>query len=264
MVNGNYWKMVWILAIAIFGPGCGLTFLSQEIGIRQNTSQDTLEVLLIYNGVTATSDSNKNHFDQAVETAKKILEGQRTFTLLDPIFAFDLEEEVEDEDLPEEIQKSLDEVLKCISVEKSGAFLNNENQLCLYQKVLVTNLSFLVDNLNRHISRLLLEDLKEEGDQNDDFDERTEELTIKAAENPDFKWFRFDNGIIEVNMPLSKHDKDKGFKEFLHSLYEPEKEYDIENFHTFLSSVQSISYVDEKLTLRIGVVTAYCTSYNFV
>lgn len=232
-----------LLAILLL-PSSGFSFIREEIRFRHTATEDTLDVLVIYHGVTDSSHDEQS-LSSAVKTATEVLNGLRVFQSPGP-FTINLEKARGDEEVTEQARHLID----CISVVGSGCFLDDQGRLCIYQKVVISNLNFVVESVNIELSRAVLEDSKKGGVFDKSYNERSNELVVAAARNDTYRWFRIDNGILEINFPLSIEDKDRLIEELLTDV---SKDKDARHsLLSFLSAAQSVSFKDEQLTLQFG------------
>jgi hypothetical protein len=127
--------------------GCDLEFPEQEVILLHDTKADRLDFLLVYRGVTASSDDRRDVAD-AVSAATRILGGRREFMLLDWPLHWDLDGK--DKDVPQWLRKN-------VKLERVDTFVDAKGRLCAYQLFTMSKVSEGLRLLNEAIAASILE-----------------------------------------------------------------------------------------------------------
>jgi len=186
------------LLLSLLGAGCEIQFAEEEVSLRYDESTDTLEVLLVYCGISASDDSEKN-VRKAVETSQRLLSGWRAFSV--PFWPGGCD--LDDPDLLKDLDAESAQVLGSISLEEVGAFLDGAERLSGYQVLKVPAFTRALDCLNRAISRAVLAAVERgEGTICPDFDARSHELWVERARSG-APWIRLQDGLFVVDLPVT-------------------------------------------------------------
>ncbi len=135
-----------VLALVLL-TSCDLEFPEQEIYFQHDEKADRLDVLLVYRGVTASSDSPGN-VKKGVAAAKRFLAGRREFMILDWPFYWDLD--AEDKDVPKWLRQH-------VSLVRMGTFTDEHERLCAWQHLRLERVSDGFRLLNQAIVKGILE-----------------------------------------------------------------------------------------------------------
>src|SRR5262245_22172717 len=118
-----------LFPLALLGcPACDLKYLDQEVLLRHDPATDSLEVLLIYRGLTATGDS-PDALGKALVIARRILAGRREFEVSGWPGHLDLDDPAAYQGLEPECAQAL----QAISIEAQEAFIDPEGRFSAYQ-----------------------------------------------------------------------------------------------------------------------------------
>lgn len=252
-----------LIPLCLLGlSSCDIEFPEQELHLSHNAGADTLEMLIVYHGLTAPSDGDEA-VESGVEVVKRLMNGEREFMLIDWPLYFEIDKwerkarkslENKDKDLHfhEQSQRYL-QVAERITLVSHALFLDEEGRLSGYQLFHVRQFSEVVALLNQTISA---EVLKERGDSgfeaDDDMDERTVQLVMERAESGK-PWFRVDGDGITVDLPFSLEMTRKGRERLVHELLQSDDDDDefADMGAVLAGSVTSLSFEKERM---VGVI----------
>ncbi len=271
-----------VLLVILLGlAGCDLEFTDQQIVLRHNQALDTLDILLIYEGVYP-GNRGDDKMEKALAAAERILAGHREFMAIDWPFYWDLEEltKAAEGTLAQDPadgegahqgsaqgQQDAGDALFALNqfrVKSVGIYLDHEKRLSGYQLIRVTRWKEVERLLNRVISSALLEEDKEEaareqtaGKQADEqggalLDAQTLAWWKKKAKT-DKPWFRFRARALEVELPLSKKVMQRIGSKLLSGPRLMPGEEDDDKYSAFLgallSQLDQVHYQGESLTM---------------
>lgn len=186
-----------LAAVAL--AGCDLEFPEQDIVLRRDEAADTLDLLLVYRGVSADDDSEQA-IEKGVAAAEKILAGRRQFMFLDWPFHFDLDDaEIAADASPDALR-----AVAGVSVERVGAFLDAKGRLSGFQQLRLREASAWIELVNGTVSRAVLE-AEAAGTLGDDapwLDARSRDLLVERARSGK-PWVTLERNGIEIDVPVT-------------------------------------------------------------
>ncbi len=235
-------------AFASLQSGCDIHFTGQEIRLRFQEAEDSLEVLLIYRGMCVPDDSEKA-IAKGVEHAARLLEGRREFSFGGWIFHTDLDDP--------EIEKDLDPetagVLRGIELEEVGAFLDPEGRLSGYQLFRIPAFSRALECLNRHLSTQAIEEAGPDLSKpiHPCFDEATQSLWLERARSGS-PWISFRDGGFEVDLPMTRAVAKHFQRQLIEEVAAPDEKEDSRGLAALLSHLESLQFEDERVLLRFA------------
>jgi hypothetical protein len=233
-----------------FLPACDLKYVDQEVLIQHDPATDSLDVLLIYRGLTATADT-PDAVGKALAIAQRILGGRREFEVNGWPWHFDLDDPAACDGMEPECAQ----VLQGISIEAQEPFLDPEGRLSAYQLLRVPGFAQGLDCLNRSISRQVLENA---GDAKPDgmIDERTIGLWVERAQSGapwiHHRLIRSQEGVFEFDLPASDATADAVQRALIDEITMKSKGGEWRDLASFLAHLQSFKREDERVVLRIG------------
>lgn len=179
--------------------GCDLEFPEEEVLVERDAAADTLDLFVLYRGVTADDDSPEA-IEKAVAAAERILGGRRQFMFLDWPFHFDLDSPELAADAAPEARRLLDGV----TVERAGACLDRDGRLSGYQRIRFREASAWFDLVNAAASRAVLEAAEsgELGDGAPWLDARSRDLLVERARSGR-PWVTLERNGVEIDVPVT-------------------------------------------------------------
>ncbi|MFN0006741.1 MAG: hypothetical protein ACKVXR_02445 [Planctomycetota bacterium] len=145
---------------ALFAACAPIRYSSQEVILRHRAEPDTLDVLILYEGIQAQrQDGDKDGIDVTSRFAGRVALGKREFMLVDWPIHLDLEEIVEElakidsstEDPWSAWKREGLEHMEGVHVVASGLYAGDEGRVSLYQHFRVERCSRLVEWFDRSL-----------------------------------------------------------------------------------------------------------------
>lgn len=237
------------LPLVLSVAACDLEFPHEEVRLRPSAEDDTLDVLLIYRGV-----SPGDGLEKATAAARRVLEGRREFLLLDWPLYFDLDAERDLDTLSPLERRTLDAV-RLVEV---GAFLDPDQRLSGYQHLRVSGFRDLLDAAEAELVRRVLAatEGRRSGEQAEfpEFDARTRESwERRLREGPPL--FSIDQRGLVLDLPASP----EWAAALLAALHAKEREDEDEVFLPNLwRNLREIRQDEERLLLSFGRLEDGC------
>jgi len=270
------WASNLALPALLLLAGCDLSFDQQEVHTRYDAATDTLEVLLIYEGLYPGSYNEDERLQKGVDALRRLLGGAREFMIVDwPLYwSLDSWRDEAREDLsnidtrPEGPQEG-DELRRRearlalslyqhFSLETYGLFLH-EGKLCGYQFIKVRDLQKAVRTGNRLIHEAVLDQQASgsyaEHVASGDLDQRTVDLMVARARS-ETPWFSLDQHGLKVDVPLSAPRCKNLRRRAVRSLKDLEIDDDDAPFIHLVAelstAVRSIEFPGDSVVLTLG------------
>ncbi|MFH0945899.1 MAG: hypothetical protein V2A76_11930 [Planctomycetota bacterium] len=242
---------------------CDIEFPEQELHLSHDAGTDTLEMLIVYHGITAPSEGEEA-VGKSVDVVKRLMQGEREFMLIDwPLyFEIDKWERKAREGLESEDESPYDreqaarylQVAERMSLVSHALFLDEEGRLSGYQLFHVRQFSQVVVLLNQMISADILDEKAAGGLKADDeLDEHTVQLVSARAESGE-PWFTVDGDGIKVDLPFSLETTRKGRQKLVHELLESDDDDGpfADLTAVLAGSITSLSFEKDRC---VGVIT---------
>lgn len=209
----------WLLA------GCAaFEFKSQELRVRHDAEQDTLEFTLLYLDVEASRSSSDSTLldsmnveeqpdrESSVDVVQAIASGRRYFVVYDWPLVFDLDGAeadypIDDPTLGSLPQAAMD-IVGGVQVRKAQLFVDEEGKLGMFQVVSLVEARRRIDVLNGAVNEFLTSDSEDVQALDDDPDllsPETLERWIERARQGQ-PWVVLANGGFELRVPLSAEE----------------------------------------------------------
>jgi hypothetical protein len=154
-------------AAALLALGCDVQISEQEALFRYRPATDTVDLLVIHEGVSA-SDRKDKTLAGAKQIARRFLEKRRYLHLLGNPISWDLDDIQErlasgalaKDTTPQELEL-LEMILPRCVLERGGGFVDPKGRLSAYQLYRIEGFSKVVQLWNQLLSRAILEAMRE-------------------------------------------------------------------------------------------------------
>lgn len=246
---------------------CDIVFPDQEVHLRLDRQADTLDILLIYKGLTVPGESEEQ-VDKGLVAMERLLRGDREFMIVEWPLYFEIEKWVAQsrELVQGDRQDASDaeerwmaatwlQIAPLISMQEHGLFQDDEGRLAGYQLLRIENFSQVVELLNVLASRAFLHSAEQAGWQpDDDWDPRTFELWLERARSGE-PWFRMEKEGIVVDLPVTR-EWGRALRRGLALEIASKKNDDADEFADllaeFAASVDRLEFLDDRCVFRVG------------
>ncbi|MFN0059046.1 MAG: hypothetical protein ACKVX7_11360 [Planctomycetota bacterium] len=201
------------LAISAILVGCSMRMKAQDVALRIDAAADTAELLVVYQGVSASGPGELNN---ALSHARAVLDHEPLLWIPDwsvnvnfAALARDtIESEPPSSPLERDVMTKLREFARDAKLVDAEAFVVND-ELCAYQRFRFVGVSRLIAAANDAIHVEVLEG------SDDDVDARTNELWRQRAVERT-PWFRLEaGGELVIEIPISRAAYEKFRSEVL-------------------------------------------------
>jgi hypothetical protein len=178
----------------------------EQVLLRYRPDVDTLDVVLVYDGVGAPGDTDES-FDKAVHALRDIGGGRRRAMLYDWPFDIDLTEAIEStrKELSEESDTDPSDLARAfldyegnIRFDASRFLTDERGRLCLLQGIRIEHASQGLQLLERTINR----ELQRQCDDDEGQEDAWEALAIQRARHGG-GWVHFNGTTLEVSFPMT-------------------------------------------------------------
>jgi hypothetical protein len=264
-------KKALLLALFLVLPSCGaFNFHGQDLALRHDAEQDTLELELIYksvevpNSISTPSGSKTTGQEYVLETIEKIAEGKRYFMLCVYGIAFDIdmfemelrkERKTEEGDsLTEGIPARALAVCESLSIQESQVFVTPDKRLGIRQKILLTDAKRALETLNMAWHLQVITDAENgrfERDSAHVLDRATRAAFLKEAKEG-VQWLKWSGADLVLSLPVNT----KSAALLLHALLEEQESMEDRNmravYSTLFGLVSELSTEDGRLTISLG------------
>lgn len=204
------------LALGLLAGCAPIRYSAEEVLLRHDAEADTLEVLILYEGIQANpQDGGKDGLAVAEEFSSRVALGRREFMIFDWPLHLDLEGLVGDlANVPEDATDPWSAWkreglvhLGAIRVVASGYYAGEKDSLSLYQRFRVERASRLVEWFDRAL-RIWIDEARAQGTLDKKMpvlapETRAAWVELAAAKG---RWLRLADGGIEVKLPMSPTD----------------------------------------------------------
>ncbi len=243
-----------LMVIFLTLSGCSLSFAEHETVFRIDEKTDTLELLSIYRGVTASKDHDDT-VREALEIVMPAAKGERRFAVsLWGDFDLDDPELVKELDEGDAFEREVLQFAQGVSVTKAGLFLDEKGRLSGYQRIQIKNIRAGVDLLNQAISRLVLSGAEDWEDFVDDtpfLDSESRDLLVRYAQRGD-PWLKIKDGEIEVMIPITPASANSIHQEIIKDSMGDVQESSWNWFLRHLILLRHYSVEEDGVLLRFG------------
>ena len=254
-----------VVLCSLLATACDLRVESQEVHVRHDAAVDSLEVLLIYCGVT-TETSDAEATDKGLKALRRLLEGRREFYFLNWPLYWDLDrisEECREElgephldhpDSPEGRNRARNDqcdnwalmVMDRFEWIEQGVFVD-DGKLCGFQRFRIRQVSEVVEIANRAMHAQLIE-AEEGGDlESDVFDSATLGALVASAQRGE-PWLSLDADGWSIDLPIARESLQSLWARAFRALLEA----DATDQGELLESARALSGLVTTLDLRHG------------
>jgi hypothetical protein len=233
-----------ILGASALACGCNspIAFTDQEARVRYNPSDDSLDLLLVYRGITATSDDADVVAKALDEHLVPILNRRREF-VIQTMGYWNLDAE---KDGKEDLRAL--RAAESFKLEEVATFLDDE-RLAGFQHFKIMRVSDALRDWNQMLSESILEQAKDGRLSEGDLDARSLELCVARARSGQ-PWVRLVEGEFEIDLPLTRATSRKlQQKVLVESIAGSDKPNWIAKAFSYVTSLR---IEDERFVVRLG------------
>jgi hypothetical protein len=229
------------LSVGLLACGCNspIDISQQEVRVRYDAATDACDLLLIYKGLTATSEKDvPRALDDVLIPA---LKGRREFVIAG-VHHWNLDDPKKPTDL-----RAL-RANESVKLEEAGIFLD-EDKLAGFQRFRMRGVSHALRDWNQMVSEDLLDVARGARlDENDLLDARSRELVLARARSGE-PWVRLLPSELEIDLPLSRATTKELRKQVAKSIA---CSAEMSWLAKPLSYVTALRVEDERLVMRLG------------
>lgn len=210
-----------LLLLGCLATACApIRFTSQDVILKQDQKHDVLDVLILYNDIENGEDTSRPNAESETDWfVSKVISGKREFMLFDWPFQVDLDElsQVHDQSpLWGDWRREGVELLRGISVERSGFFRSEKGRPSLFQHFRIRNASHLIALLDQSL-RLSIQESIELGTFEKStpwLDKRTRELLTNLVMKKN-RWLTLQDGVLTAEFPMTSQSAARVFAEVM-------------------------------------------------
>lgn len=201
------------LALALLSACAPIRFSVQEVLLRHDPSADTLDVLILYDGVqVAPQNEDKDEMAVAQRFVTRVTVGGRELMLVDWPFHFDLDDiqkdasdDVHDEKDPwTSWQREGLECLGTIRVVSSGFYAGDQGRPSAHQRFRIEKASRLIGLIDRSLP-IWIDEYVHAGSLEKELpflDAKSRDAWVELAKHRT-RWFALRDGAIEIDLPMT-------------------------------------------------------------
>lgn len=195
------------LACACIAACAPIRITGQQICVRQDVAKDTLDVLLVYQGIHA-GDGDECTLAEALRFSARVSNGRREFMILDWPLLFDLDElegKRATDESSDPTERAWLDWMHGISVVKAGRCWDEKGRLALYQHLHAQHAARLIELSNDLLLDWIEERVSEKSLASDTrlFDDRTRDLWIEMAKKRT-PWLKLADGRLAVDLSMTE------------------------------------------------------------
>jgi hypothetical protein len=243
------------LAFALLAACAPIRYASQDVVLRHEAESDTLDVLILYEGIQAQPQKQlfqpaTDGIEEGLGFVRSVLAQRRQLVLNGLHFDLDMPlERPESEGTQATLVQETENCLRHVRVERSGFFRGEEGRLGLYQHVRVREAHRLVALANLAFA-YAIEEKVQEGRFEDstpwlDAETRASWIALARDRRP---VFTLGTRGLEVELPMTAGNAAELLSAMTRESAESREA--AQRFATLLSSLTEISIADDKVRLR--------------